>query len=375
MVDTWHKHSKLRTYSKGDYIFHQGDADPGMYVVDKGLVAILKETEGDPPVTLGYRNRGEVFGEVSLLADTVRTASVVALEPTTVHYISKDVFWSRIHDDEEFRSGIIKTLINVLLNADHSRVKSATTERKMSENIQELSNENDRLSEIMTLRHETIHFIVHDLRNPLNLTMLALSMMGDDVSTENEMFLGMAQDGVQRMLRLVDTMLDVERLEDDGLVLDYELFDLAEMVAEAVERFQALAERKEVVLLLNRPDGMAQYITADKERIDRVITNLLDNALKYTPMNGTVTVNVEYTDEEAIVNINDTGPGMTDEQRAHVFERFAQNNDEDRRRGFGLGLAFCRSAVLAHDGLIWAEAGDNRQGSKFGFSLPLKTPH
>lgn len=371
MVTRWHKHSTQQTYEEGDYIFRQGDSESGMFIVESGLVAILKETPGKPVVTLGYRGPEEIFGEVSLLAETERTASAVAVESTSLRTIPGNVFWDRIHDDQEFRAGIVSTLIKVLLNADKSRVKSAQSELKMSEDIQDLSDENERLNQIMKLRHETIHFIVHDLRNPLNLTMLALHMMEEDIKQENKLFLEMAQDGVERMLRLVDAMLDVERLEDDSVVLDYELFDLAELAEGALQRFSAAAERKTVSLEIKRPDGMAQYVTADKQHIDRVITNLVENALKYTLSNGTITVGVRYDSDTAHVSVNDTGPGMTEKQHARVFERFAQNDDADRKRGFGLGLAFCRSAILAHNGEIWAEHGDNGVGTKFTFTLPL----
>ncbi|MFN2110539.1 MAG: sensor histidine kinase, partial [Anaerolineae bacterium] len=112
-------------------------------------------------------------------------------------------------------------------------------------------------------------------------------------------------------------------------------------------------------------------VMLDAERIERVLCNLLDNAVKYT-LRGAITITAELEGNHIKVSVNDKGPGIPPAEREHVFARFTQvEGEERRRRGFGLGLRFCYLAVQAHGGDIWVETGDNDIGSKFVFTLPL----
>jgi signal transduction histidine kinase len=115
-------------------------------------------------------------------------------------------------------------------------------------------------------------------------------------------------------------------------------------------------------------------ITVDEEKIERVLANLIGNAIKYTPGEGKITVTAEAQDDHIQVNVTDTGPGISPEDRKRIFERFAQVEGSSSRQGFGLGLSFCRLAVEAHGGQIWVESGDDEIGSRFSFTLPLEKP-
>jgi signal transduction histidine kinase len=114
-------------------------------------------------------------------------------------------------------------------------------------------------------------------------------------------------------------------------------------------------------------------VVADREKIERVLVNLLDNALKYTPENGRIWVQTGQKADRMWVSISDTGPGIPAEDRERIFERFTQGTgDKLKRRGFGLGLAYCRLAVEAHGGRIWIQDGPDGIGSRFTFTLPLE---
>jgi signal transduction histidine kinase len=112
----------------------------------------------------------------------------------------------------------------------------------------------------------------------------------------------------------------------------------------------------------------------DEEKIDRVLANLIDNALKFTPKGGEITIAVEEQDKHVLVSVANTGPTIPPRDGERIFDRFAQLSETShQRRGWGLGLAFCRLAVEAHGGRIWVEPGEGGEGNRFVFSLPLPT--
>jgi signal transduction histidine kinase len=324
---------------------------------------------------LGQRGPGNLIGEISLLSDAARSASALALEPSILLAITRDDFW-RMMKEEAFQQTVMHTLIEHIRTADQSRVSAAVAERELLDRISSLASERERLAEIMQLRQETIRFIVHDLRNPLNLTRMALSMveMTGDVKPDDPQvrFMAMAKGGLQRMLSLVDVILDVERLEGGQAPLELDLVDLAALIEEVVTRIQPMAGACKVELEITAPIENLPPVVVDRLRIDRVLTNLIDNAIKFMQPGGQVSVSARQSDSQILVTINDTGPGISPDQRERIFDRFVQTDTGRKASGFGLGLAYCRSALTAHGGKIWAEAGDNDIGTKFMFTLPLE---
>jgi signal transduction histidine kinase len=133
----------------------------------------------------------------------------------------------------------------------------------------------------------------------------------------------------------------------------------------------SMLDRKSIDIRMDCDPALPPVII-DRVKIERVLINLLDNAIKHTPQKGWIAVHAEVIGESIQVSVTDTGPGIPPEERARIFERFAQVTAERRkRRGFGLGLTYCRLAIAAHDGRIWVEPGENARGSRFIFTLPL----
>jgi len=147
--------------------------------------------------------------------------------------------------------------------------------------------------------------------------------------------------------------------------------NISELIEDAIRRTSVFTSLEDITVQAIIPDDLP-LIKGDKARIYRVLSNLLNNAIKYTPTKGQITIATELQDECLLVSVNDTGPGIEPEDRERIFDRYAQlKASKARSGGFGLGLAFCRIAVEAHGGQIWVESGDNEQGSKFIFTLPL----
>jgi signal transduction histidine kinase len=240
-----------------------------------------------------------------------------------------------------------------------------------------LQSEKQRLEELQRLREETSELIIHDLRNPLSAIAISLKMLSvmlpEDVLQPHRQLLDVAQTSVERMRRLVDTLLEVARMESGETELSLHELDLPPLLKEIVERV-SIIDRKGIDLSLTLPPNLPP-VQADRDKIDRVVTNLLDNALKYTPESGLVRITAYSQENFVCVNVTDNGPGIPPDQRERIFERFAQVEGERRsRRGFGLGLAYCRLAVERHGGRIWVEEGEDGAGSQFIFTLPVSKP-
>ena len=148
--------------------------------------------------------------------------------------------------------------------------------------------------------------------------------------------------------------------------------DLPELIQDAVNRARPLAEAGQITLAMAPTPPDLPPVQGDRLRLDRVLTNLIDNAIKFVPPGGTITIEAARAKTGVAVTVNDTGPGIPANQRERIFERFAQEKSGRERAGFGLGLAFCRSAIAAHGGRIWAEGGSHGVGTKIIFTLPAE---
>ncbi|MBN1122729.1 MAG: cyclic nucleotide-binding domain-containing protein [Anaerolineae bacterium] len=380
-IDTrWSEYAEVLEYEPGEYVFKEGDPGNELYLVISGQVAIIKDAEGSAPLVLSYCTADQIFGEVSLLQYGPRTASAMAVEKTRLIGISRKEFWDLFHDKPVFREMIFQTVVNLLLNADESRKQSAAEERDLFERLGSLASEHDQLAEIVNLRQETMRFIVHDLRNPLNLIMMALSMIeADDAynqNAESRRFLALAIGGVKRMYSLTESLLDVERLESGIASLHVNLIDMRSIVDGIVEEHRPLAWASQIELESRHVCADLPLVMGDTERLERVLNNLIGNALKFTRADGMVTVVTWEEGGQVFVAVDDQGPGIPADQRSRVFDRFVQLDDNRKgTRGFGLGLAYCRSAIQAHGGVIRVEDTPYGEGSRFVFSLPVSKPY
>jgi signal transduction histidine kinase len=174
-----------------------------------------------------------------------------------------------------------------------------------------------------------------------------------------------------RMNRLIGDLVDVASIDAGVLGVAREVGDVAPVVVEAVNAFQAQASARSVSLVADI-ERVSVPVAFDPARILQVLTNLLSNAIKFTPAGGSVIVSVRRVDDELVISVSDTGPGIPRDQLEAVFARFVQVTKNDRR-GVGLGLYISRSIVQGHGGRIWAEDRSG-EGATFRFTLPIDVP-
>lgn len=232
--------------------------------------------------------------------------------------------------------------------------------------------------ELAETREQLTEMIVHDLRSPLTTILGSLRLLERDLtdrhrSDVSDQALTVSHRSVNQMLGLVDSLLDIARLESGELPLTLDDFDLHNLLLELTSTYVQEANEQGIILNVVQ-SAEPMVIRGDREKLRRVIVNLVDNALKFTPSGGTIEVSANREAANAILSVTDDGPGIPSDLREHIFERFAQvPGVSGRRRGTGLGLAFARLAVEAHGGRIWVEEAPGG-GSLFRFEIPVAGP-
>lgn len=224
-------------------------------------------------------------------------------------------------------------------------------------------------------RDDMLAIVAHDLRNPLNTIYMSSQLLLDIVSeTEHPMEhrqLAIVQRAASRMNGLIQDLLEVKRIEGGNLALDRRQTDASSIIAEALDTLRPIAAANSLSLDSEvAPDFPP--ITVDSPRIQQVLSNLVGNAIKFTPAGGQIVLRARPTEREACFIVADTGPGIAPDALPHIFGRFWQGKSTDRR-GIGLGLTIAKGIVEAHGGRIWVES-QLGAGSSFYFTVPLAAP-
>jgi PAS domain S-box-containing protein len=217
-------------------------------------------------------------------------------------------------------------------------------------------------------RDEVLAIVAHDLRNPMHTVMAAASMLAlTEEEDRRQRQIGIIQRSVTEMERLISDLLDVARIESGTFLIRRDRVDVRALIDEAVEMFEPQAQARSIALDFDVEESVPP-VSADRDRLIQVLSNLLGNALKFTPAGRQITVRAELDEGAVHVVVKDSGVGIPAEDLPHVFDRFWQANRASRA-GAGLGLAICKGIVEAHGGRIWAASMVER-GTTFHFTLP-----
>ncbi len=237
-----------------------------------------------------------------------------------------------------------------------------------------------RFAEVERSRQDLTNMIIHDLRSPLSSIMSSITMMMRGVTGEltpnQRMILEVAHTSALQMQEMINTLLDISRLESGRMPLELQDCAVRPLVDRAVERLISLAEDRQITISIKLAPDMVP-VSADSQLIIRVLQNLLDNAIKYSGRGTAIHISAFEGVHEAhasqhsgvvTIAVRDQGIGIAPENHEKIFTKFGQVGD--RRSGTGLGLTFCKLAVEAHGGRIWVESALGA-GSTFFFTLPL----
>lgn len=242
---------------------------------------------------------------------------------------------------------------------------------EMAQSVEEASLEQKRLQQ---LKQDFFHMITHDMRTPLSSIVLSIeslfSGLAGEVSQEAMPTLSRAEKNVNMLMNLITDLLDLETAENQGIKLQFEEFDVKEALDEVAQQVESLASRAGVSV---KVECDVETATADRIRILRILTNLVSNAIKFSPRESQVTVRAKSNGNRLEVEVIDKGRGIPADHLEAIFNRFQQVEKDDARtkKGTGLGLPIARTFVEAHGGKISVESQPG-EGSRFWFWIPSK---
>lgn len=260
-----------------------------------------------------------------------------------------------------------KTIHELVTKLEAARQRQRDDERELTQR-----------SALDSLKDEFVSTVSHELRTPLTSIRGALGLLSSGVlgtvDAKAQNLLRIALTNTERLIRLINDILDLERMDSGRAVLQVRRCSLPDLIHQATETMSAMADAANIKLAITPSASLvlpSVFFDGDSDRILQVLTNLLSNAIKFSPAASTVTIDVETPPEALIFRICDQGRGIPEDQLESIFERFKQveYSDSRHRGGTGLGLAICRSIVQQHGGTIWAQRNPTR-----GVSICVRLP-
>ena len=228
--------------------------------------------------------------------------------------------------------------------------------------------------ELDALREDLTAMIYHDLRSPLGNVVSSLEILSEMIDPGEESvraILSIASNSTARIQRLLSSLLDLDRLEAGQPVAEQTLTDPAALIEQAVKDTVPSVESRRQTLTTSLPPHLPP-LWVDADMIRRVLTNLIENAVKFTPTEGKIEIRARVEGDWLELRVKDNGPGISADDQERIFEKFTRLRGPDKPAGLGVGLAFCRVAILGHGGRIWVESRSD-EGAAFHFTLPLAT--
>lgn len=252
----------------------------------------------------------------------------------------------------------------------HAHMRVRELQRDLEARNEDLRRNLEQLRRLEELKDNLTHMIVHDMRSPLTVIVMATQMLAkpeSGLSPQDQGNIELAHNAAEHLVDMTTTLLDISRLEAGKMPLNLDDQELGFLSKGCIDSLSILLRRFDTGVV-RRSEGML-IARCDKSIVSRVLVNLLGNAAKFTPDKGRITVSLAVEGDFIRVSVTDSGPGIPKPEQALIFEKFGQGGTGKKVQGTGLGLTFCRLAIEAHGGTIGLESEPGK-GATFWFTLP-----
>jgi len=356
-------------FGPGEVIFRENSPAERFFIVLDGMVEVWKDYSAPHPDLLAVHGQGHLFGEMALIDDLPRSATVVAKTETRVLYLFRQEFERILHENASVSMSILRSLSAMVRKSNESFVEDLRRQNLELETAYlELKSTQEELlqAERFSNLGKFSSMILHDIRNPISIVKgygEMLQMFADDTEKVREYATNVVRES-ERLNRIASEFLDYSRGE---IRLDMQIVSMDQLIQRVIESVgESLASRHIEVVINN---SIHEPVLLDQERILRVLINLVDNARKAMRRGGTLTITVERQESLAKLLVADTGEGMTEATRERIFEPFYSSSEDG---GTGLGMVIVKNVVEAHRGTLAVESEEGR-GTTVTITLPLRS--
>ncbi len=347
-------------YTDGAVVLVEGEAANRLYAVERGKLALEKKIQlgrhSTPRnATLGYIGPGEVAGVSTLTPPHIYSTSAVCVEPARVIAIDGPQLRAYLQSHPDVGLAVMRTLAALL----SSRYRDATN----------------------TLTY-FLSIVSHELRSPLaaieNYLQTMLGGFAGELNSRQERMVQRCILRVTELREQIGDVVDLARMRPEQIQADFEWFDPSEVGGEAIEDVRLAAAEKNIHISVKPPPRFEPIVGA-RRRFRQALTNLLNNAIRYSPEGSTVTFSAWYEPDALFFQVEDQGPGIPPEDLPHIFKDFYRASNISDTAGMGLGLSIAKKIIEAHQGQILVEnisGAEGQTGSRFTVVIPrnLKTP-
>jgi len=354
---------------EGEHVVLKGELGDAMYIIVDGRVKVH-----DDEYIFSVLKTGDVFGKYYLIDKKRRSATVTALSHTFLFRFSQELFYEVTRNENTIIRGVLRALVGRLRDMNVAEEQLAAQNHEIIRQKEELEKQKKELIGLNATKDKFFSIIAHDLRSPITTLISLAELLKTDISLLTDKEIHDILAGLHTLsrdyLKLLDNLLQWARIQTGSMTPDPVSFDLVPVIIEQVAFYQVTAAEK-MVKLVSALSG-SLFVQADLNMTRAILRNLISNALKYTAMDGTVTVNAMESGKNAEISVQDSGVGMTPEVVAKLFrlDKTHSTPGTANERGTGLGLILCREFVEKNRGTIRAES-ERGVGSTFTFTLPL----
>ena len=355
--------SKVRSYSPGAVLCQENAIEDKFYMILEGDVEVTKVINNAESRLLKTLTAGDFFGEMALIHNAPRAATVTAKTAITTLELEKTAFDRVLKNSSSVAMAMVSEISNRLRLNDQMAVDD------LRMRAGELAQAYQKLAEQDLARREFLTNIAHELRTPLMVASGYLQMVQNGTLSGDQLPVGI--DAISRNVQQIVTLVnDILFLQEMDLVLpDFQKVDMNQIAQSVVDMYKPKAVERKVTVRF-KPDPSLPPVSGDPKSLERALMSLVDNAIKFSPKGGDVTIRFSQKDENVYVAVEDHGIGIKKENMPRIFDRFyhLERSGDDLFGGIGLGLAITRQVIEQHHGKLDVESVPNK-GSTFTLTL------